>query len=225
MGIEGWQLTLSTSTYQTPPMCASCLGPRETEVKAVVSEKAGNIRTTLTMGFPYCTPCSKRAEREKTWTALVMVAAVVLGGALALGAWVEDRAIHPAIGFPAAILVAAGLSAGIAFATRPGRPPPPATARGQAVILRSTDGAVLCTNQRFAELIAEANGASVTRSTLWFTTEAWAPLAAILIGTLVLVFWWRYAPPLPSSVHSPAVSPQPARKPAPPARAPKAPGR
>src|SRR5439155_1234274 len=102
-------------------------------------------------------------------------------------------------------------------------PPSPATARGQAVILRSTDGAVLCTNQRFAELLAEANSASVKRSTMWFTTEAWAPLAAMLVGALVLVFWWRYAPPLPSSPA--AASPQPARKPIPPARAPRAPGR
>jgi hypothetical protein len=229
LGIEGWQLNLSTGTYQTPSVCSSCLGPREVEVKAVVSEKAGNIRTTLTMGFPYCTPCSKRAEAEKRWTGLVMIAACVLGGALAMGAWVEDRALYPGIGFPAAILIAAGLSAALAFATRPGAPPPPATARGQAVILRSTDGAVLCTNQVFAERLAQANNASLTPATMWFTTEAWAPLGAMLIGTLVLLMWWKYAPPLPASPSSPPAAASPAaRRPAPPpARTPtpKPPGR
>jgi hypothetical protein len=201
VGIQGWQIALSSSTYRTPNTCSSCLGPREVEVEAEVSEKHGNIRTTLKMSFPYCTPCAGRAKREKTRTALVLVGAAVLGVLFCLGACfvASDGVLEAVLGFGFAILVAAGHSAALSFATRPAIPPAPATARGEAVILRDTSGTVLCTNQRFAEMLAQANGATPRPGSITMTTEAWAPITALLLSVLVVACWGRYGPPMRSS--------------------------
>ncbi len=40
-------------------------GTGPVEIVADVSEKSGNIRTTLRMGFPYCRVCAKRAALMK----------------------------------------------------------------------------------------------------------------------------------------------------------------
>jgi hypothetical protein len=214
MGIQGWQLSLSTSTYHTPNVCSSCLGPRETQVEAVVSEKNGNVRTTLKMAFPYCNPCAARAKREKLRAGLVIGGGAVLGLVFALGAgaFLAGGVIEPVLAFALAVLVAAGLSAGFAFATRPGLPPAPATARGEAVILKDTSGVVLCTNERFAELLGNANSATHKPGSTIMSTEAWAPLAALLVGVLVVCLWYKYAP---YSLRSPSPPPSPARATAP----------
>ena len=225
MGIQGWQVRLSTGTYQTPNTCSSCLGPRETEVVAEVSEKSGNIRTTLRMGFPYCNACAGRAKREKTRTAVVLVAACVVGLLLSIlacaGVGLVDGDVEPVIAIAIAVLFAAGLSAGLAMATRPALPQTPATARGEAVILRDTSGTVLCTNQRFAEMLAHANGATPSPGSTIMTTETWAPLSALLASIFVVACWARYGPPMRSHAPPPprpaAVSSPSPKKPTAPA--------
>jgi len=208
MGVQGWQVSLSTSTYHTPSVCSSCLGPRETQVEAVVSEKNGNIRHTLKMAFPYCNACAARAKRDKLRTAIVLGVAALLGAGASLGALVAlDRALpSPFVAAAIGLVAGAALATGLAFATRPGAPPPPATARGQAVILRDVSGIVLCTNQRFAELLGQANNATPTPGSTRMTTEAWAPITAGLVGVLALLMWARVAPASfrahPSSSHA-----------------------
>jgi hypothetical protein len=222
MGIQGWQLSISTGSYRTPNMCSSCLGPRETQVEAVVSEKSGNIRTTLRMAFPYCNACGARAIRDKRRNAVVVGVSALLGAVLALGAGVGlgGSGLDPIVAFSAGVVAAMVLATGLAFATRPAVPSPPATARGEAVILRDTSGVVLCTNQRFAELLGEANGAKPTQGRTIMSTETWAPLAAFLIGVLAVLLWARVDPyafrsrPAPPRAATPAPSPgrAPARR-------------
>jgi hypothetical protein len=225
MGVPGWQLTISTSTYHTPSVCSSCLGPRETQVEAVVSEKRGNMRHTLRMAFPYCNACADRAKREQRRAGLVIGGGAALGLVLAIvaGAGMAGDIIdEPIVAFVVAVLLACAMAAGIAFATRPALPPAPATARGEAVILRSTDGVLLCTNQRFAELLGNANSATPAPGSTIMSTETWAPLAALLVGALVVLLWIKYAPytlrrssPPPPRVTAPAPAPRPAPAPAP----------
>lgn len=224
MGVQGWQLTISTGTYHTPSVCSSCLGPRQTQVEAVVSEKDGNVRRTLKMAFPYCNACASRAKREKLRAGLVLGGAAVLALVLTLaaGATMAGDLLDPIVAFAGAVLVSAAISTGIAIATRPALPPPPATARGEAVILRDTSGVVLCTNQRFAELLGQANSATPMPGKTIMSTETWAPLSALLIGTLVVLLWLRYAPytvqspsPPPPPRAAAAAPPRPAAAPAP----------
>jgi hypothetical protein len=219
MGIQGWQLSISTGSYRTPNMCSSCLGPRETQVEAVVSEKSGNIRTTLRMAFPYCNTCGARATREKWRNGIVLGVSALLGAVLALGAGLglAGSGLDPIIAFSAGVVAAMVLATGLAFVTRPAAPPAPATARGEAVILRDTSGIVLCTNQRFAELLGEANGAKPAPGRTIMSTETWAPLAALLIGVLAVLLLARADPRLFSS------RPAPSR--ATPAPSPRAPAR
>lgn len=212
MSIQGWIVDLSSHSYRTPGQCASCMGPRETEVKATVSEKSGNIRTTLTMGFPYCNACAKRAGWEKVRQIIVGLLAAGLGAGLAVGAWALDVGLNPGVRFAAALPVAAGLGLGAALLTRQSKPAPPATARGEAVILRNTSGTVLCTNEQFANLLAQANGRQAKPGSMWMTPEAWAPLTALLCGVLVLLMWVRAGSPgMDSSADS---RPPPAAQPA-----------
>jgi hypothetical protein len=200
---------LSTGSYRTPSFCSSCLGPRETEVKATVTEKHGNVRTTLTMGFPYCNACAKRAASEKTREILVHTGAAAFGLALAGGAWMAVDAVMPEIGFTLAAFFAVGIAVALAFVTRPSPPPPPATARGQAVILRDTSGLVLCTNQEFANRLAQANSTTARPGSQWFTLELAAPLTALVCGLLLFLMWARYAPP-PRASYTPPPPPLPA---------------
>jgi hypothetical protein len=223
MGVQGWQLSISTGTYHTPNVCSSCLGPREMQVKAFVSEKHGNMRHSLTMAFPYCNACGARAAREKLRAGLVIGGSAALGLflALAAGATLVGNVLDPWVAFGGALVVAAALAAGVAFITRPALPPAPATARGEAVILRDTSGAVLCTNQRFAELLAQANGATPKPASTVMTTEAWAPLAALVVGLLAVLLWIKYAPYTlrsPSPPPPPRVTTPAAPRPAAPAR-------
>jgi hypothetical protein len=78
-----------------------------------------------------------------------------------------------------------------ALATRQSVPAPPATARGEAVILRDTNGTVLCTNPQFARLLAEANGRAPRPGVQRLTAEVWAALGALMFGVLVLSFWLK----------------------------------
>lgn len=229
MSIQGYLVGLSSHSYRTPNHCASCMGARETEVKAQISEKNGNIRTTLTMGFPYCNACAKRAGWEKIRNILVGIMAATFGVGLALTAWGVDFGIGASIRFAILLPLAVLLAFLFALVTRQSEPAPPATARGEAVILRDTSGTVLCTNPQFAELLAQANGTTARPGSHWFTAEAWAPLTALLVGTLVLLYWLKAGAPenteadrsSPAAAKAAAHSPQPAKKPAPPAPQPK----
>lgn len=191
MATRGFSMHISTGSYRTPGCCASCCGPRETELEARATEKHGNIRTTLTMRFPYCNACSARARKEKVRAVIVLLAAAAFGAAFAAGAWFGEDYVDGAIGFSVALPIAALVAFLLALVTRPGLPPPPATARGEAVILRDTSGTILCTNQQFAELMARANNTSMRPDSQWMTTEAWAPLTALLLGAFVLIFWLK----------------------------------
>lgn len=209
MGVQGWQLTISTGTYRTPSFCSSCLGPRETQLEATVSEKSGNIRTTLKMAFPYCHACAARARRESRRAGFVIGGGVVFGllFVFAAGAFMAGDLLDPILSFVIGILLAMGIATGIAFATRPGPPPAPATATGEAVILRDTGGTVLCTNQRFAEMLGEANSATPKPGSTFMTTEMWAPLAALFVGVFVTLLWAKYAPRTFDSSPSPPPRP------------------
>jgi hypothetical protein len=88
-----------------------------------------------------------------------------------------------------------GLAAVLALVTRQSRPAPPATARGEAVILRDTTGAVLCTNPEFAQLLARANGGTSRPGTQRMTVEVWAPLLALALGVGVLATWVKIGAP------------------------------
>lgn len=193
--IRGWEVDISAHSYSTPSCCSSCCGPRETEVTAKISEKTGNIRHTLTMEFPYCRPCAARARYEKVRQVVVGVLGALLALGLTLSAWAFDVILEAPFRFAAALVTAIALSGLLALVTRRSIPKPPATARGEAVILRNTTGTVLCTSQRFAELLATENYARVRPGSKWFTVELWAPVAAALVGTLVLVTWIQEGAP------------------------------
>jgi len=191
MSIHGYLVNLSSSTYEAPSCCSSCMGPRETEVGASISEKSGNVRTRLKMVFPYCNVCAKRARWEKVREILMGGVAALLGAALAIVAWVVDAAAGAPIRFALALLIAAGAAAALAMLTRGSRPALPATARGEAVILRDTRGTVLCTNPQFAQRLAEVNGSTARQGSQRVTVEVWAPIVALLCGVLVLLVWMK----------------------------------
>jgi len=220
MSVQGWIVRLSTGSYRTPNVCGSCLGPRTQERTVTATEKSGNIRTTLRMSFPYCDPCYKRATMAAIMAGVVGVGAAFLGAAASAVAWfaAADDILDPVIGFIALPLLAAGIAFALAMITRPALPPQPATARGDAVILRDTSGTVLCTNQRFADMLAQANSTGVAPGSMWFTSEKWTPLIAVLCSFFVFAMWLKaapkhsYPPPRPT-VNAPA--PRPMTPPAP----------
>jgi hypothetical protein len=215
MSIQGFIVDLSSHSYETPNCCASCMGPRETQVEARYSEKIGNIRRTLTMPFPYCEACAKRARWEKTRQIIVGLVAAALGFATALAAWGVDIGVGTAIRFAVALPLAVALATVLALATRQSVPAPPATARGEAVILRDTSGTVLCTNPQFAQLLAQGNGGTAKPGAQRMTLEAWAPLMALLCGALVLLPWLKAGAPDRSAAASTGPSTT-ARAPSPP---------
>jgi hypothetical protein len=204
MSIQGFIVDLSSHSYETPSCCASCLGPRQTQVEARVSEKTGNIRTTLTMAFPYCDACAKRARWEKVRQVIVGVLAALAAVALALAAWRVDVGVGASIRFALALPLGMASAAILALATRQSLPAPPATARGEAVILRDTHGAVLCTNPQFAQILAQANGVTVKPGAQRMTVEVWAPLTALLLGGLVVISWIKVGAPEGTAVASAA---------------------
>ena len=222
MGVQGWQLTISTGTYHTPNVCSSCLAPRETQLEAMASEKQGNVRRTLKMAFPYCNACAQRAGREKRREIIVIIVGAAVGLVLSATAAAGGAGdvLDPIVACVVAVLLSAGIAAAIAFATRPPMPPSPATARGEAVILRDTSGVVLCTNQRFAELLGQANSATPAPGRTIMSAETWAPAAAVLVGLLAVCIWAKYIPhafesrpsPPPARVSAPA-APRPAPRP------------
>jgi hypothetical protein len=171
VSVKGWLVHLPSPTYSTPSRCASCLGPKETEIKVQATSKSGNIRTTLTMGFPYCNACAQRAGKEK-----------IRGLVVFLGA----------MGIAAVLAIPAGI--GLAVLTRPPMPPLPATARGEAVFLRNTSGTVLCTNEQYATSLAQANGRTATPGSKMMDTESWSPFAVIVGMGLTLFAFSSWAP-------------------------------
>jgi len=219
MILKGWTVDLgSCSTYAAPRCCASCLGPQEVEVKAQTSQKSGNIRTTLTMSFPYCQICAKRAVLEKLRRAVILVIAGLLGAGLPAGAWFLDVPVPAWARIVAAIALTAPIALLLALATRPSKPNAPATARGEAVALLNTHGSVLCTNPQFAWLLAQANGRQPREGTLWFTTEVLSPLTAGVMGVLLLVCWAKYGDAIPPSSPPPRAPAAAITVPSPPPR-------
>lgn len=196
MSIQGYIVPLSCHAYRTPDRCASCMGPSETQVEARTSEKRGNRNIGVTMAFPYCNGCAKRAKREKARLYLVLGLGALLGAGLALGAWGVDVGLGASARFAVALPLATALAALLALATRQSIPAPPATARGEAVILRDMSGTVLCTNLEFARLLARTNRTGepvIGRQRM--TIELWAPLVALAIGVCVLITWYQAGAP------------------------------
>jgi hypothetical protein len=201
------------------------------------SERLGRTTRILTMTFPYCDPCAKRANREKVRAVVVGILACAAALALALAAWRLHVAIGAPIRFAVALPLGMAVAALLALVTRPSLPPPPATARGGAVIVKGTDGTVLCTNPRFAELLAQANGVAATpgKHRDWLG----APLLALACGLLVLSVWIKAggradttvpsasAPVVANTASPPAPTPpqQPTARPRKPAPAPASPAR
>jgi hypothetical protein len=195
MSIQGFIVKLSTFSYETPGCCASCLGPAQKRVKARGAESWGRGTRILTMTFPYCDPCAKRAGWAKIRAAIVWVLAGGVGFGLAYAAWHVHAAIGAPVRFAVALPLGMAFAALLALVTRPSLPAPPATARGEAVILKDASGTVLCTNPRFAELLAQANGVKATAGAHRRTLEVEAPLGALLFGLLVVFFWFKSGAP------------------------------
>jgi len=208
---KGTIVDLSSLSYETPNCCASCLGPRQTDVKAWTMERFGNVSRIRTMTFPYCDPCAKRARREKIRALVVELLAAAAGIGLAFVAWHAHVAIAAPLRFTVALLLAMAIGALLAWVTRPSVPAAPATARGEAVILKGTGGAVLCTNPRYAELLAKANLRTTKPGTHRLTPELVSPVLALLAGVFVLCLWFKASlatstHPSPASTHAPAAA-------------------
>lgn len=138
--------------------------------------------------------------------------------------------VKEGLGFALALPAAAGVAALLALATRRSRPTPPATARGQAVILRYADCTVLCTNERFANQLAQMNGSTARPGSRFFTTEVRSSIMALCGGFLVFCVWGQHVRSLPDEPASSSTAPPmathadvmkkpsaaPARAPAPP---------
>jgi hypothetical protein len=194
VSVKGWIVHLPSPGYSAPSRCASCLGPKETELRSQATSKSGNIRTTLTMSFPYCTPCAQRAAKERMRGVLVFLGAMVIGAAFALAFAFAN--VFVGLYIRTAIAAVFGIGAGFAFAiaTRPAMPPAPATARGEAIFLRNTSGTVLCTNEQFAQSLAQANGRGATPGAKMMTTESWSVFAVILGGGMAIAAFASWAP-------------------------------
>lgn len=163
MAIDGRSVTLDTSSYKSPPYCCSCGAPQETQLETSHMQQKGNVRTTLRLRFPYCTPC---AERSKAFhSKKIFVVLVAFFGAFVTAGLVFSLPILPlAAGLGLAAIVGVGGVAGIAFALDPPPPPAPATARHEAARIVSFNGnvaSILFTSPGFAEAFAHANGASL----------------------------------------------------------------
>jgi hypothetical protein len=194
VSIQGWLVQLPLHGYSTPPRCASCCGPKETEVFVQTTEKQERSRVTLTMGFPYCLSCAKRLAHERLRGALVIAGSLVIGVALALAFAFANVLVGLAIRAAIAAVLGVAAALALALATRPPLPPPPASARGDAVILRGTSGLVLCTNQEFAQSLAQANRTVATPGSKWMTSATWAVFAVLLGGGAAIAAFTRLAP-------------------------------
>ena len=206
MSVKGWLVHLPSPSYSTPSRCASCLGPKQTEISVQATHKSGNTRTTLTMSFPYCTPCAQRAAKERIRGVVVFLGAMVIGAAFALAFAFANVFVGLYIRTFIAALLAIPAGIALAVLTRPPIPPAPATARGDAIYLRNTNGTVLCTNQEYAQSLAQANGRTATPSSKMMTTESWSPFAVILGGGLAIAAFASWAP---GTMFEPAREPYP----------------
>lgn len=216
MSIKGWIVHLPSPSYSTPSRCSCCLGPKETELSVQATQKSGNIRTTLTMSFPYCTACAQRAGKEKIRGFLVFLGAMGIGAAFALAFACANVfvGLYVRVAIAAVLAIPAGI--GLAILTRPPMPPLPASARGEAVFLRNTSGTVLCTNEQYAQSLAQANGRTATPGSKMMDTESWSPFAVIVgMGLTVFAFrsWAPYSMIVPESeqygYQSPGSTPTP----------------
>jgi hypothetical protein len=194
VSVKGWIVHLPSPSYSTPSRCASCLGPKETEISVQATSKSGNIRTTLTMSFPYCAACARRAAKERVRGLVVFLGAMAIGGACALAFALANVFVELPIREIIAAIFAIPAGIGLALVTRPPMPAAPATARGEAIFLRSTSGDVLCTNEAFAQSLAQANRTGARPGSKLMTTESWAPFAVILGGGLAIAAFAAWAP-------------------------------
>jgi len=200
VSIQGWLVQLPVPRYSTPSICASCCAPRETEVSIQTSEKRGNIRTTLTLTFPYCAVCAKRLTMNRTRSMLVFLGGMGIGVVFALAFAFANVFFDLTTRTIIAAVFAMPAALGVALLLRLPPPPEPATARGDAVFLRGVGGLVLCTNERFAYALSQANGTISKPGSKLMTTESWAPFAAILGGGLAIAGFAYWAP---GSMHNP----------------------
>ncbi len=194
MSVKGWLVHIPAGSYSTPSRCASCLGPKQTEISVEATSKSGNIRTTLTMSFPYCTACAQRAARERIRGVVVFLGAMAIGAAFALAFAFANVFVGLYVRTAIAALFAIPVGIGVALATRPPMPPLPATARGDAIFLRDTSGTVLCTNEQFAQSLAQANNTSATPGSKTMSTESWSAFAVIVGGGLAIAGFAYWAP-------------------------------
>ena len=202
---EGWTVPLGNSGYATPPTCASCNGPRKTQVVLQTSKRSGNVTTILRMKMPYCDACAARVSgagiRMMVLFCVVTTVAIGLPGA----AGVVDLGAAP-------LLVAAGgggvamlLTVAAALVMLPKKPAGSATARGEAATVSRYDDAgnidIFCTNGEWAQRLATANRTQATPTTRYRLIEILATvwgtvLAASMVG---LVGYAAEHPPAPAS--------------------------
>jgi len=151
-------------------------------------------------------------KHTKVRAIVVELLAAAAGLGLAFAAWHVHFVAGAPIRFTVALLLAMAVGASLAWVTRPSAPAAPATARGEAVILKGTSGTVLCTNPRYAELLAKANRTTAKPGTSWLTPEFVSPALAVLAGLLVLCLWFKASrvasgQPSQTSAHAPATAP------------------
>ncbi len=206
MSVKGWLVNLPSPGYSTPSRCASCLGPKETEIRVQAQQKNGNVRTTLTMSFPYCAECAKRAAKERIRGVFVFLGAMGIGFVFALAFALANVLVGVYIRTIIAAVLAIPAGIALAILTRPPMPPAPATARGDAIFLRNVSGTVLCTSEPFAQALAQANGRSATPGSKMMTTESWSPFGVILGGGMAMCAFGYWAP---GSMFEPAREPYP----------------
>jgi hypothetical protein len=150
---SGALVSLAASGALVPSGCACCGEP---------AAKTGVARAPdgaeLIVG--YCDECSAHLGRESLRRLAGSVASGLVGGGLALAL---PFAPHPLpMALLAALVFGASLAPLLVVFAWPRRPGPGHAAEGPAVRFVK-DGALLCSNHRFATELARANGASLER--------------------------------------------------------------
>lgn len=221
---QGFEVAIRGGDYRVPATCASCNAPRKTSVVLQTSRQSGNITTILRMRMPYCASCAARVPgagfRMMALFSFVTVVAVVLPGLAGLVSIDGASVTAVAAGGAVIALVLATLAA---LVIPPGAPAPPATARGEAVTVKSYaesgDLVLFCTNGAWAERFAAGNTAPMRPGS---RLRLVAPLAVAWCATLGIAMttlaWYgeEMAPHKRSPAAAPAKpggkSPQPPKR-------------
>ena len=189
---QGCDVVLQSSSFTTPPRCASCGMPQQTTRITKLSQRRGNWTSTRSFQIPYCNPCADRAKTTKTKGVLFAFIAFGLVAVFSLLGLVAP-------GIPGVILVALPIVLGLGFAITamtalaPKAPPLPALATGEAVRLvkfNNNQSTLHCVHPQFAEELARANGTQpIPKSrSAWFGSGAlWI---ALLLGPVMAGTMW-----------------------------------